>query len=221
MKNIFFSSDLHLGHSKIIEHCNRPFTSVDEMDTTLINNWNNKVSKKDIVYFLGDFAFRNAKSVPSYLEYLYGEIHIIWGNHDHKVARKYANMFSSCHELLELKIDNQLIVMCHYAMRTWRNSNRGSIHLYGHSHGNLPPTFNSMDVGVDCHNFSPISLEEVCQKINKNNETISEFNKLLDDAGKHFMNSTMMPRTSPLTEEEKTAMAQDDIDAFPLGEDGI
>ena len=33
----------------------------------------------------------------------------------------------------------QLVVLCHYAMRVWDRSHYGSWHLYGHSHGNLPP----------------------------------------------------------------------------------
>ena len=55
----------------------------------------------------------------------------------------------------------QLIVLCHYAFRVWRNAHHGSWHLYGHSHGSLPSAGRSMDVGVDCHDFSPISYEQV------------------------------------------------------------
>ena len=46
---IFFTSDLHLGHENCIRLCNRPFSSIEEMDETLIENWNHKVTGKDPV----------------------------------------------------------------------------------------------------------------------------------------------------------------------------
>lgn len=51
---IFFTSDLHLGHENCIRLCNRPFSSIEEMDETLIENWNRKITGKDTVYILGD-----------------------------------------------------------------------------------------------------------------------------------------------------------------------
>ena len=42
---IFFTSDLHLGHENCIRLCNRPFSSIEEMDETLIENWNRKVQR--------------------------------------------------------------------------------------------------------------------------------------------------------------------------------
>ncbi len=72
--------------------------------------------------------------------------------------------------MLEIKVlDNDLsrgyqdIVMLHYSMRVWNKSHHGSWHLYGHSHGTLPddPNSLSIDVGVDCHNYQPISYDEI------------------------------------------------------------
>jgi calcineurin-like phosphoesterase family protein len=61
----------------------------------------------------------------------------------------------------------QLIALCHYAMRVWKNSFHGSWHLYGHSHGMLPeiPESLSFDVGVDCWDFYPVSIEEIKAKM--------------------------------------------------------
>lgn len=41
----------------------------------------------------------------------------------------------------------------------------GAWHLYGHSHGRLSPQGRSLDVGVDCHNFRPISLDELTERM--------------------------------------------------------
>lgn len=52
---IYFTSDLHLGHDNIIRFCNRPFSSVEEMNDRIIQNYNSIVHKNDLVYILGDF----------------------------------------------------------------------------------------------------------------------------------------------------------------------
>jgi len=59
------------------------------------------------------------------------------------------------------------VVLCHYAMRTWDRSHYGSYHLYGHSHGKLERHGWSMDVGVDCFDFYPVSLRQVIEELNK------------------------------------------------------
>ena len=56
---IFFTSDLHLGHENCIRLCNRPFSSIEEMDETLIENWNHKVTGKDTVYIPAKSRRRN------------------------------------------------------------------------------------------------------------------------------------------------------------------
>ena len=57
--NVFFTADLHLGHDNIRRHCHRPFGTVEEMDEAIIANWNGAVASKDLVYIVGDFAWRN------------------------------------------------------------------------------------------------------------------------------------------------------------------
>lgn len=54
---VFFTSDTHFGHSNIIKYCNRPFKDKDEMNETLISNWNKVVPEDGIVIHCGDFAF--------------------------------------------------------------------------------------------------------------------------------------------------------------------
>jgi len=170
MGSIWFSSDLHLGHSNIIKHCNRPFKDVDEMDQTLIDNWNSRIGDRDRVYLLGDFTFKNVKGAQEYLDQLNGTIHFIKGNHD----TKYSSLSPSSKLVLlgeyhELRYNKRKYVLCHYPFESWNGSYRGSIHLHGHCHGSLgvadaPDGFSGpgrLDVGVDCHNFYPISLEQV------------------------------------------------------------
>ena len=73
---IFFTSDLHLGHENCIRLCNRPFSSIEEMDETLIENWNHKVTGKDTVYILGDLIYRSQKPPEEYLR----RVHLLQAN---------------------------------------------------------------------------------------------------------------------------------------------
>lgn len=152
----FFTSDTHFGHAKIIDYNKRPFSNVEEMDETIINNYNSVVSSNDIVYHLGDFAFRD---FYQYRKRLNGNIVLIKGNHDYaRLKPRHYNMFKSVHDILELKLNGESIMLCHYAMRTWNKSHFNAWHCYGHSHGRLEGQGKSCDVGVDANNYTPISF---------------------------------------------------------------
>lgn len=160
---IFFTSDLHLGHSNIIRYCNRPFEHVADMDNTLIKNWNNKVRPDDQVYVLGDFSFGHP---DKYVGYLHGRIFLVPGNHD-KIKRfenwEKAGKVKILPELHRCSLNGQPMSLCHYAMRVWDRSHFGSWHLFGHSHGSMPQPFGKCrDVGVDTtKDYAPISFDEI------------------------------------------------------------
>ena len=78
---IWFTSDTHFGHKNIINFCERPFKDTDEMDEFIINNWNSKINKDDIVFHLGDFAFASNKRWQELICRLNGKIYLILGNH--------------------------------------------------------------------------------------------------------------------------------------------
>lgn len=169
MSNIYFTSDHHFGHANIIRFCNRPFKDVPEMNEAMIERWNEKIKRNDRVYHLGDFALTHKEKLESILDRLNGKIYLIAGNHESS-AIQLRNKFEWIKEYHELKVPDpdgqggyQRIMLFHYAMRTWRGEGRGNWSLYGHSHGNLPDLEDklSFDVGVDAHDFYPLSYEEV------------------------------------------------------------
>ena len=55
---IYFTSDLHLGHDNIIRFTNRPFDSVEEMNDRIIQNYNSIIHKNDLVYILVDLTYK-------------------------------------------------------------------------------------------------------------------------------------------------------------------
>lgn len=168
MSKVFFTADTHFDHANILKYCGRPFKDVHEMNEELIKRWNAKVGKDDVVYHLGDVTFGGVLNLDAIIQRLnFGYMHVIKGNHDYNFAKWYreaqpknVHLYNS---YLETKIDGQEFTLCHYALRVFNKSHHGAYHLYGHSHGTLPddPNSRSFDVGVDCHNYEPISLAEV------------------------------------------------------------
>ena len=146
----------------------RGFASVEDMNEVLIERWNMVVKPGDRVYHLGDFSLGRPDETVDVLKRLNGQIYLVRGNHDSTVengkCRKY---FVWQKDLFYLDVDGQKIMLCHYAMRTWRNAFRGTWMLYGHSHGSLPEsdTSCSFDVGVDCWGLAPVSYEQVAEKM--------------------------------------------------------
>jgi calcineurin-like phosphoesterase family protein len=171
----WFTADWHVGHRNISKLCNRPFADLDEMHAALIDNWNARVKKTDTVYHLGDFCFGGHKRAFEIIEQLNGKIYFVPGSHDEWIKNfSTSDRIEILPPIHEIKYKNTTtidckgnlqylwIVLCHYPMQTWSRSHYGSISLHGHCHGalkNEPPR--SMDVGVDCHNYAPISLDEV------------------------------------------------------------
>ena len=83
MSKVFFTSDLHFGHTNVITFDKRPFSSVEEMDEELIKRWNKKVGKGDLVYVLGDMIWKSSNNdAENLIRSLNGQIILIKGNHD-------------------------------------------------------------------------------------------------------------------------------------------
>jgi len=160
-KKIFFTSDNHFGHRNIISYCNRPFKTVGEMNKTMVENWNMKVSKSDTIYVLGDLIWD--KSYKDILWELNGEIiYVASLDYSHeRIAFANKKRFKKIVHILALELKNISITLCHYCLRNWPKSHFNSWHLFGHTHGRLEPIGKSWDVGVDNNSFFPLSLEEI------------------------------------------------------------
>ena len=182
---IWFTSDTHFGHQNILRFCERPFVSVEEMDNTIIERWNLKVGKDDIVFHLGDFAFATNKRWQELISLLNGKIYLILGNHD--ITRwpgTYTmQLFDRVENQMMLKIDNKYkVYLNHFPFLcydgTYRNPEDCTIQLHGHVHervGGIGKDDQRLqyrfpyqyDVGVDNNNFYPISWEEILKIIHK------------------------------------------------------
>ncbi len=159
----FVTADTHFDHESILQYCNRPFDSIEDMNDALIERWNGRVGRRDKVYVVGDFAF---KRHLRWLNALHGKKVLIRGNHDDASQKVYTS-FTEVHDLLTRRIGEKQVVFCHYALRTWPDNNQGAWHLYGHSHGRLTesPARRSCDVGVDVWGYAPVPWEALARKL--------------------------------------------------------
>jgi calcineurin-like phosphoesterase family protein len=166
--SIFFTSDTHFDHKNIMKYSKRPFSSVDEMNRVMIENWNRKVSNTDSIYFLGDLAFGDAHFANNVVNQLNGRKHFIRGNHDSVLNDKNfdRSQFEWIKDYYVLRHNDMKIVLFHYPIQEWDGMFHGSIHLYGHVHNNpFTGMKGSYNVGVDVNNYEPVSLEEILKKL--------------------------------------------------------
>lgn len=167
----FYTADPHFDHANIIKLCKRPFSNVIEMQDTLVNNWNARVTDSDDVYILGDFCFGVSTSLE-FIGRLNGTKHFITGNHDREAMKKLSHMkhgnpvLRKCFFHGERKIikdGGHKIVLDHFPLYEWEGWFKGALHYHGHCHMNIGRSFKerAYDVGVDGWNFAPVTTEEI------------------------------------------------------------
>lgn len=180
MRDIWFTSDWHIGHANIIKFCNRPFSNISEMNEAIIENHNALVKPKDVVYHHGDLFFKiGYKNISYFMSKFNGVFHVIKGNHDKESVLKRLKddgLIESFQHVLGLSVDKKYIWMSHYPHRSWNRSFHGSWHTFGHCHGTLEPYKLSFDVGVDCWDFKPLHFDEVDKRM-KQLQFMIEYNK--------------------------------------------
>ncbi len=109
-EKIYFFSDAHFDHERIIMLCNRPFNSTREMNQTLVSNWQDTVGHNDTVFFLGDMCLgRDRNSIDYWLSKLSGNISYIRGNHDEDIIN-HANVI---HSHYGIKYNNYQFLVMH------------------------------------------------------------------------------------------------------------
>ena len=169
---IYFTSDLHFNHGNILayEPITRPFATIDEMNETLIANWNGVVKPEDTVYVLGDFAMGPAADVRGLVSRLNGTIKLVRGNHDTPAKLKiYQEMGIEIKDIEYLTYKGRFFILCHFPiaseefMQMVVNDNSEVINVYGHVHSSDQKGFykGTYHIGVDTNNLTPISIEQV------------------------------------------------------------
>lgn len=140
----YYIADCHFFHEVQLHHMDcRGFSSVEEMNETMIDHWNRRVTPRDEVIILGDFSWGSAEETNDVLSRLNGILYLIKGNHDRfGDARGYdASRFVWIRPYAELRDNRRKVVLCHYPILCYN----GQYHekadteesvwmLYGHVH---------------------------------------------------------------------------------------
>lgn len=176
----FVTSDLHLFHNRDFIYEPRGFPSVEEMNETIVQNWNSIVSPIDDCYILGDLMLNDNEAGIRYLNRLNGRLHIVIGNHD---TRERIDMYkyrlkwvSEVEYAIPMKYHGYRFYLSHYPTITDnfdfdKPLTKRTINLCGHSHCKDP--FQDMGKGLifhcdlDAHNNFPIELDNVIEDIKK------------------------------------------------------
>jgi calcineurin-like phosphoesterase family protein len=164
MSDIFITSDTFFGREQIIKKAKRPFSSVEEMNETLILNWNSVVKEEDIVYHLGNFAW-DPFSAEKALRELNGSIIFILGEYDDSLLELY-DMFDGI-EIIEDQIykdANIKSVISHWPLEEWSGKKRGIFHYHGATLKNLKTDLrkmNRVNVCTDNWNYTPQKISDL------------------------------------------------------------
>jgi len=180
--NTFVYSDPHFGHDRIRGYCNRPFDTVDDMDRSLIANWNEVVKPNDYVIVLGDFGLARSEYLNSVIRQLTGFKKIIIGNHDKSKTWYKSNGFSSatksptyvkvnwlCPDLIPDDYSKKLyIALSHYPLDKFPSNCVGFewLNIHGHSHNSLPKWRDESHVcvSVELTDYKPVNLRCVIEE---------------------------------------------------------
>jgi calcineurin-like phosphoesterase family protein len=171
MSNIWVISDTHFNHANILKFENsagkptRDFADVEEMNETMIDNWNSVVTPQDKVYHLGDVLFGLDKEqwLNDNLKRLNGKKRLIVGNHDNiKVLALYFQKIELWRNFSDFGLLFTHVPVHQSVLKESHRFGPGSmVNVHGHIHQNPSPEGPYKCVCVEQTNYTPVNIEEL------------------------------------------------------------
>lgn len=170
----YFTSDTHFSQERTLKFSNRPFRNLWQMDLQLYSNWNKHITMEDIVYHAGDFGdISELKKILSNLNFK--TLYWVLGNYDRaekakieeviekskrdiRIFDSYVSFYDSVHQVTYF-VTHEPYHTKDTTMRTPKLKD-GEVVLYGHIHGRNFAKKNGFEIGVDYHNYTPLSYEQ-------------------------------------------------------------
>lgn len=172
MSSKWFMADPHFGSERALTRSNRPFQTVAEMDHFMLTTIN-ALPENAVLYVVGDWGeyYRMIERVRPDIQVV-----LIYGNYENHHARIHCPIktgFATFEErLLSLGFKalhfHNLVVPLENGVSVNlvhkpTDANRTMFNLFGHIHRLQMVKRCGLNVGVDCHNYAPISEETVLQ----------------------------------------------------------
>jgi len=161
----WFTSDWHLGHKSCLQFDKRPYKNLNEMNIGLIRNINNLVRDDDILYILGDVAFKvgNTELIASFLNKINCQRKIlILGNHDKFNPFAYVEAgFESVHTSLE--VGDYILIHDPAVAGTMKYRK----FICGHVHKLFRKLNNVINVSCCMWEYLPVSKKQIDEMFNK------------------------------------------------------
>jgi len=174
----FFVSDWHLNHASTIFKFKRAdgtplrdFTSVDEMDNTLIENTNKIVKPTDTLIMLGDVGIQR-KSLQLIRRLHVKDLRLVFGNHDLFSYKDYLDV--GFKELYGVYVMPKVRVICTHIPIYKDGMYRWNQNLHGHLHfGFVQDKFGKPDhqyrnLSCEMTNYMPIQYEQILADMEQN-----------------------------------------------------
>ncbi len=158
MCRVFMISDLHLGHEGALQWAReyREGNNAREMNEWLISQWNSVVTKRDLVWVLGDVCMKIEDM--ECLDRMNGTKKLILGNHDKFDYGVYKKYFKQMYAYTKYKG----FWLSHMPVHTNQAERvRGNIH--GHLHQNLTGENFHYNVCVEHCKGVPIEFKRILE----------------------------------------------------------
>lgn len=159
MSKVFFISDLHLDHKRILDFSRdfRQGNDVLEHNEWIVDSWNSVVTKQDTVWVLGDVCF-SSESLK-YFNRMRGNKQLVRGNHDKLSTGAYLKYFNNVFGFTR----QQGFWLSHAPIHPAELRGRKNIH--GHVHQNSLPDDRYINVSVEALAGVPVTTEQILERV--------------------------------------------------------
>ncbi len=176
-KTIFFISDSHFDHGNILRFTDfegklirgSRFSSIEEMNETIIQNWNSVVKPQDHVYHMGDVTFRPNMFARIACR-LNGHKRLLVGNHDDVKNLELSKWFEKI--MLWRMFKDENFTATHVPLPKDQFRYKVKYNLHGHTHQELIDDPAYINNCVEHTNYFPRSLEEIREIIKIRNQSL-------------------------------------------------
>ena len=165
----YIFSDLHLNHKAVIGFEGRPFSSVYQMNKTILRNWRETVSSRDTIWVLGDVAFSTTKEeLTSMIKNLPGIKKLILGNHDRSKSLQWWRDVGFVEVYPYPIIYQDFFILSHEPV--YVSKEMPYVNIHGHTHSESSDNPQKVNVSVEVTGYAPVSLDDIITRRTKEKE---------------------------------------------------